>query len=129
MIVDSSALIAVAAAEPGHELYRRALLDSTDPMRLSAPTLVETFLVADNRGWGRRLDAILRGAHLETVPFDIEMARIAREAHREYGRGSGHPAQLNLGDCFSYALATITGESLLYKGDDFAHTDVRSALD
>lgn len=128
MIVDSSALIAVVGAEPDHEVYRRVLLGATEALRLAAPTLVEAYLVADNRGLGRTLDGVLRGADIEIVPFDLEMARIAREAHRDFGRGSGHPAKLNLGSCFSYALASITGEPLLYKGDDFGHTDVRSAL-
>lgn len=128
MIVDSSALIAIVAVEPDHEVYRRVLLDSPETMKLAAPTLVEACLVADKRDLGRTLDAVLRGADLEIVPFDVEMALLARDAHRDFGRGSGHPAKLNLGDCFSYALATITGEPLLYKGDGFGHTDVRSVL-
>ena len=61
------------------------------------------------------------------VPFDEEQATIAGDAYRDYGKGSGHPARLNLGDCYAYALASQTGEPLLYKGDDFSHTDLRSA--
>lgn len=72
--------------------------------------------------------AIVAIAENEVVPVDADHVRVARAAYRDFGRGSGHPAKLNLGDCFSYALASITGEPLLYKGDDFGYTDVRSAL-
>ena len=65
---------------------------------------------------------------IEVVPVTDEQARIARQAYRDYGRGSGHPANLNFGDCFSYALAAERREPLLYVGDDFGHTDIRSAL-
>jgi ribonuclease VapC len=65
---------------------------------------------------------------VELVPVSVEQAQIARAAYRDFGRGSGHPARLNMDDCFAYALAIERGEPLLYKGDDFSHTDVRSAL-
>jgi ribonuclease VapC len=65
---------------------------------------------------------------IEVVPVSVEQARIARAAYRDFGRGSGHPAGLNFGDCFAYALAIDRDETLLFKGDDFSHTDVRSAL-
>ena len=75
----------------------------------------------------RRLDAFLQEAEVEIEPVTIEQARLAREAYRDYGKGSGHPARLNFGDCFAYALARDTGEPLLFKGDDFRRTDVTPA--
>ena len=75
-----------------------------------------------------RFDAIIRTISPEVVPFTPEQAQIARQAYRDFGRGSGHPANLNYGDCFSYALASERREPLLYVGDDFSHTDIRSAL-
>ena len=65
---------------------------------------------------------------MEIIDVTSEQAHIARAAYRDFGRSSGHPAQLNVGDCFSYALAKVTGEPLLFKGDDFGHTDLTSAL-
>ena len=131
MIVDASALIAVVREESDALRYLEALRDAAVPARASAPTWFEARIVADGGtpSGGRRLDGLARAAHLEIVPFDEELARVARDAYRDFGRGSGHPAKLNFGDCFSYALASITGEPLLYKGDDFRHTDIRSALD
>ena len=76
----------------------------------------------------REFDTVLADLQISTVPFTAEQALIARAAYRDYGKGSGHPAQLNLGDCFAYALAKDSGEPLLYKGDDFGHTDVRSVF-
>jgi len=75
------------------------------------------------------LDDYLEGAALSVAPVTARQARIARAAYRDFGRGSGHPAKLNFGDCFAYALAIERDEPLLFKGDDFTHTDVRSALD
>jgi ribonuclease VapC len=128
VIVDSSALVAIVDAEPDELLYRQALREARPRARIAAPTLLEAAIVADSRNLTRRFDAVTRAAELDVVAFDAEMTLIARAAYRDYGRGSGHAAQLNFGDCFSYALAAITGEPLLYKGDDFSHTDVRSAL-
>ena len=75
-----------------------------------------------------RLDELLREAGVIIEPVTERQATIARQAYRDYGKGSGHPASLNFGDCFSYALAKDLGEPLLYKGDDFGHTDIRNAL-
>jgi ribonuclease VapC len=77
----------------------------------------------------RRLDDLLRAAGLAVEPVTEAQARIAREAYRDFGKGSGHPAQLNFGDCFAYALAKVTGEPLLFKGNDFSQTDIASALE
>lgn len=130
MIVDSSAIIAILRQEPDAELYARALSDAPGS-RMSAATFLEAAIVADRAGnplVSRRFDDICRDAALVVVPFTEEHARIAREAYRDFGRGSGHPANLNLGDCFAYALAKAADEPLLYKGADFGHTDVRSVL-
>nr|WP_246301159.1 type II toxin-antitoxin system VapC family toxin [Microbacterium immunditiarum] len=97
---------------------------------MSAATYVEASVVIDARQnpvASRLFDELFDD--IEIVPATAEQARIAREAYRDYGRGSGHPARLNFGDCFSYALATERREPLLYVGGDFAHTDIRSALD
>jgi len=77
----------------------------------------------------RRLDDLIRVTGTQIEPVTSEQAAIGREAYRDFGRGSGHPAALNFGDCFSYALARATGEPLLYKGQDFGHTGLASALD
>lgn len=131
MILDTSALIAILRDEPDARRFADEIADAPT-VSISAATLVEYFLVADRprdpaaRG---RADDVLRRADAAVVPFTAEHAALARQAHRDFGRGSGHPARLDLGDCFAYALARATGEPLLYQGDDFARTDVRSALE
>ena len=75
----------------------------------------------------RRLDSLLEAARITICPVTATQAQIAREAYRDFGRGSGHPARLNFGDCFSYALAKDSGEPLLFNGDGFPHTDLTSA--
>lgn len=75
------------------------------------------------------MDDLLHAASISVEPVTKEQAQIGREAYRDFGKGSGHPAQLNFGDCFAYALAKITGEALLFKGNDFAHTDVTPAIE
>lgn len=130
MIVDTSVVVAILRAEPGHEQLVTAVLSDPDP-QMSAATAVELYAVADVRGepaQSRRVDAVIGELRIRIVPFDAEQARIAREAYRDFGRGSGHRAKLNLGDCFSYALAALSGEPLLYVGADFASTDLESAL-
>lgn len=130
MIVDTSALVAIVVGEPeGADL--RKVLRRARPLKMSAGSLLETSIVCDARPsahLGRRLDSLVAALDMVVVPVDAEQVAIARSAYRDYGRGSGHPAQLNFGDCFAYALASVTGEPLLFKGDDFGHTDVRSAL-
>ena len=76
----------------------------------------------------RRVDVLLAKFGIQVIPFDENQARLARAAYRDYGRGSGRPAHLNMGDCFSYALAAVTGEPLLFVGDDFTHTDLTPGL-
>ena len=99
--------------------------------RISAATFVEAAAVADgtrNPVLSRRFDDLLRDAQILIEAVTETQARIAREAYRDYGRGSGHPAKLNFGDCFSYALARETGEPLLFKDADFSHTDIAAAV-
>lgn len=127
--MDSSALIAIVREEPEAERFAYAL--ALHPSRVSAATFVEAAIVADRSAdpvVGRRLDEVIETSDTEIVPLTPRQARIARQAHRDFGRGSGHPAKLNFGDCFAYALAIDTGEPLLWKGDDFGHTGVASAL-
>ena len=129
MIVDASVLIAILGGEDdGPELLE--LLIRADRPKMSAATFLEAGLVIDGRTspqQRRRLDDLMRMARIEIVPFDADQAHVARVAYQDFGRGSGHPARLNVGDCFAYALATVNGEPLLFKGDDFATTGVWSA--
>lgn len=130
MIVDTSALIAVLRDEPDADAYRAALAESTDS-RLSAANYLETAIVVDaNRDpvLSGRLDDLVRDSSLIIEAVTEQHADIARRAYRDFGKGSGHPAGLNFGDCFAYALARATDDELLFKGSDFGHTDVRSAL-
>ena len=130
MIVDSSALIAILHNEPEAKAFAEAVEESSI-CRISAATFVEAAAVVDgsrNPVLSRRFDDLIRDAEMKIEPVTEAQARIAREAYRDYGKGSGHPAKLNFGDCFAYALARETGEPLLFKGDDFTHTDVTGAV-
>ena len=129
MIVDTSAIVAIVLGETPSEALAEILLDATAP-KISAATAVEVNAVLTRRlrpEDQRRVERLLDVWEIELVPFDAEQAEIASRAYRDFGRGSGHPAVLNLGDCFSYALAEATGEQLLYVGDDFVHTNVSAA--
>jgi len=106
-------------------------IEAASRRRLSAADFVEAAIVIDashDPVASRRLDDLLRKAQIVIEPVSEAQARLAREAYRDYGCGSLHPARLNFGDCFAYALARETGEPLLLKGDDFTHTDVTPAL-
>ena len=130
MIVDSSALVAILRNEPEAASYARAI-ETSRVRRVSAVNYVEAAIVIDlsrDPVASRRFDELFRVAELAIEPVDEVQAKLAREAYRDFGRGSGHKAGLNFGDCFAYALAQSTGEPLLFKGDDFAATDVASAL-
>lgn len=130
MIVDASAIVAIALDEEPASRLIEALISARRPA-VSAATLFEAMIVIDARGpiASRRLDVLLADVDLEVVPFTTDHTALARQAYRDFGRGSGHPARLNFGDCLTYALAAARGEALLYVGDDFAHTDLRSALE
>ena len=130
MIVDTSALIAILRDEEDAMAYARAIANAAI-RRISAATYVETAAVIDASRdpiASRRLDDLFREARFAIEPVTEAQARIAREAYRDFGRGSGHPARLNFGDCFAYALAKAMNEPLLFKGDDFTRTDITSAV-
>lgn len=130
MIIDTSALIAILRGEPDANRYLIALSQADDPM-MSTGTYLETAIVVDaNRDpvLSRRLDELLDAAGVRLEPVLPLHAQIARQAYRDFGKGSGHPAGLNFGDCFAYALARATGDALLFKGDDFARTDLAPAI-
>lgn len=129
MIIDTSALVAILEREPEGARFRE-LLRGADSVSISAGTMLEAAIVLDSRDptkTSRLLDALVEALGVQIVPVDEQQVRVARAAYRDFGRGSSHPAQLNFGDCFAYALATITREPLLFKGDDFGHTDVLPA--
>ena len=127
MIVDTSAIIAVLRAEEDAPRFARALAAKGEPKRLSAANFLEAAAVIDGARdaiASRRLDDLIARAGIGIEPVTEEQARIARAAYRDFGKGSGHPAGLNFGDCFAYALAKATGEALLFKGEDFSKTDI-----
>ena len=125
MVVDSSALLAILLNEPDAEPIRRAF-DRDDVRLLSAATLLEVSMVIESRkgeSGGRDLDLLISKSKIEVIPVDESQVDEARRAWRRFGRGR-HPAGLNYGDLFSYALARTTGQPLLFTGGDFARTDV-----
>jgi ribonuclease VapC len=128
MIIDTSAIIAILFGEDDAEIYAEAITRA-DSCRISAATFVETAVVVEaqtrNNG-GRQFDAFIRRAGIAIEPVTEEQAHIARQAFIDFGKGR-HPAGLNYGDCFSYALAKAAWEPLLFKGKDFAKTDVNAA--
>jgi ribonuclease VapC len=130
MILDTSVLVAIIKGEPETASFA-AILESVEPLRISAANYLESSIVIDKARdpkLSARLDELLENARVIIEPFTAEQAQIARQAYRDYGRGSGHKANLNFGDCFAYALSRVKREPLLYKGDDFVHTDLRSAM-
>ena len=128
MIVDSSTIIAVLRDEPDAAAIAEAL-QRAPIRRVSAVTYVEAAVVADNSRnpvLSRRFDDLIRDAQMLIETVTVRQAEIARQAYRDFGKGR-HKAGLNFGDCFAYALAKEMDEPLLFKGDDFAHTDVEIA--
>jgi ribonuclease VapC len=123
MILDTSAIIAILRNEPEAARFAQ-LIATAGPPRLSVANYLEAAIVIDASRdpiASRRFDDLLREAGIVLEAVTEEQAKLARAVYRDFGRGSGHPARLTFGDCFAYALATVTGEPLLYKGDDFAH--------
>lgn len=134
MIIDTSAVVAILTDEPDARLYAAVISQTAhqSPVSMSAATFVETAIVLDRHSnplVGRGLESFLREAAITTVPLSLQQAVLARTAYRDFGRGSGHPAKLNFGDCCAYALAIDRNEPLLYKGTAFNYTDVLSALE
>jgi ribonuclease VapC len=130
MIIDTSSIIAILRDEADAASHARAIADATE-RRLSAVSFVESAVVVDasrDPFATRRFDDLIREAGISIEPVTENQAQIARQAYRDFGRGSGHPAKLNFGDCFAYALARELNEPLLFKGDDFAHTDIFAAV-
>jgi ribonuclease VapC len=130
MIVDTSAVIAVLKEEPEAGRFLRELTTSRRPKRMSAANYLEAAIVVDanrNTLLSRRFDDLVAQTGIAVEPVDREQAEIARAAYRDFGKGSGHPAGLNFGDCFAYALARARREPLLFKGDDFSQTDIAVA--
>ena len=123
MIVDTSAVVAIIRREAEARRVTEMIVDAEAP-QMSAANYLEAGIVLDREANGLlepELDGLLTELRIVVAPVTASQARRARDAHRNFGRGSGHPAKLNYGDCFAYALATETGRPLLYKGDDFFH--------
>ncbi len=130
MIVDTSALMAILLLEPDADRFAAAMVNATS-LSMSAGSWIETTAVLVRRFPQLSSVEPERSAMkigIEIVPVTVQQAKIAGAAYRRFGRGTGHPANLNFGDCFAYALSRATGEPLLFKGDDFAQTDVVAAL-
>ena len=128
--VDASALLSVLLQEPGWEAFENAMIEAGGGVVSPASVLEATMrlMLRGDEGLDQEVDALLDQMCLTVVPVDIEQLDAARAGFRAYGKGTGHPAKLNFGDCFSYALAKTRDLPLLYKGNDFNQTDVRSAL-
>ena len=130
MIIDTSALIAILRAEDDASDMALAI-ERAQVRKISAANYLETAVVIDasrDPVASRRFDELVDTAELRVEPVTHDQARIARDAYRDFGKGSGHKASLNFGDCFAYALAKSTGEALLFRGNDFSHTDMTPAL-
>ena len=130
MIIDASAIIAILRDEPDAAFFARKITDATN-RRVSAVNFVEAAVVIDASRdpiASRRFDDLLGEASVSIEPVTGRQAIIAREAYRDFGKGSGHLARLNFGDCFAYALAKEMNEPLLCKGNDFIHTDITSIV-
>jgi ribonuclease VapC len=129
MILDTSALAAILFGEPEAEIYTR-LIHAADHCLISAANYVELSIVVEGQlgtEAGRQCDAFFRMAGITIEPFTVEQAQMARQAFLDFGKGR-HPAGLNFGDCFAYALAKSTGEPLLFKGQDFKKTDLAAVV-
>jgi ribonuclease VapC len=128
MIVDSSVIVAVLRKEEDYENWTERLYKAVPNLKMSAATYLETCIVIDGRSDAQasaNLDRFLETLRVEIVAVTPHQASLGRAAYARFGKGSGHAANLNYGDCFSYALALDRDEPLLFKGDDFRHTDVQ----
>jgi len=130
LVIDTSAVIAILRQEAEASTFANAIGESAH-RRISAVSFVEAAAVVDSARdpiASRRLDDFMRVAEIRIEPVTAEQAHLARQAYRDFGKGSGHRARLNFGDCFSYALARLHGEPLLFKGEDFRATDAVGVL-
>ncbi|MPZ53194.1 MAG: PIN domain-containing protein [Acidimicrobiia bacterium] len=130
MIADTSALIAILRNEDDAHIYAEVIAGH-DRVSLSAASYLECGVVIDSDRdpvLSRTVDELISESEIAIVSVTEAQARIARQAYHDFGKGSGHPARLTFADCFSYALAVDVGEPLLWKGDDFGHTGLRSGL-
>jgi ribonuclease VapC len=130
VIVDASALLAIVLSEPERDRFLE-IADSAGNLTMSVINVVEAGIKVDRDADPRRaaaFDKILAELAIGIAPVTVEQGHLARHAHKTFGRGSGHPARLNLGDCFAYALARTRREPLLFKGNDFARTDIEAAV-
>lgn len=126
MVIDTSALLAILLDEPERRRYNESI-EAADSRVMSVATFVESSIFVEARFGAeglRALDRFIERARIDPAPVDLEQARVARDAFSRFGKGR-HAAALNFGDCFSYALAQVLGEPLLFKGEDFARTDIR----
>ncbi|MGG5257538.1 type II toxin-antitoxin system VapC family toxin [Phycicoccus avicenniae] len=122
--------MAIIGGEPERDAFIEAIR-SAHHARMSAGSLLEAGIVVDSRrspAVSRMFDDLVRELQIDVVPVTEAHVGLGRAAYRDYGRGSGHPAGLSFGDCFAYALARETGEPLLFKGEDFGHTDLTRAI-
>jgi ribonuclease VapC len=129
MILDTSAIVAAIANEPDGSRFQDAMLGA-GAVAISSVIVLETRIVLQSRHGAeavREFDEMLEQAGIVVVPFDAEMAEVAFQAFCRYGKGRGHPAQLNIVDCAAYALAKSRSEPLLFKGNDFEMTDIEAA--
>ncbi len=132
-MVDTSAIVSIFAGEPDAAQLNRRLAEDDHPC-MSAATLLETSIVLRTLTPASRLiaddwlEAFIASARIDVRAVELDQIAIARSAHLAFGKGMGHPAQLNFGDCFAYALAKTLAASLLFKGENFARTDIKSAL-
>ncbi len=129
IVSDTSALMALVMDEPEAPDIRHAI-DLAERVLISTATLVEFYIVAMGKGDDAYVlaQSLIRDLPIAIVPFDAEQAEIARRTYERYGKGREHPAQLNFGDTFAYALASVRGLPLLYKGEDFARTDIATVM-
>jgi ribonuclease VapC len=130
MIIDTSALLAILRDEAEAPACAEAI-EQAEVRRISAGNFLEAAIVVDEGRdpiASRRFDELIQVTNLIVEPVTVEQALIGRAAYRDFGRGTGHPAQLNFDDCFAYALAKAIDEPLLFKGNEFGYTDVRPAL-
>lgn len=130
MILDSSAILAILYGEEDAGIFASAIAENNN-CKISAANALETSINIDANGdatASRQLDIFMKVSNIEVAPVTEDQVIIARQAYLDYGKGN-HKAKLNFGDCFAYALSKMTGEPLLFKGNDFIHTDIVPYLD